>query len=200
MGHGSISWASLSPPETAGLMDRWEQQRAVRVPWLAGRVEQDGEHLTFDTCGVAAVGRWCSRWFADPDGVGDQPPAVWVERFRGSRPCSRLRCSLDATVVADAVAGFVESVLWADLPDARRLFTPCGPRGAGPLVGVNEPGLGYGARPGEVLPWQLLRAARCVAVHGTSGADLDTALIRTHAQARARLVASRACTAPGDDQ
>lgn len=188
MGDRHISWAALSAPETAGLMDRWEQQRAVRVPWLAARLQLIGEDLTFDSRGVAAVGRWCTRWFAAPDGIGDQPPVVWVQRQRGAR----LPCSLEATVVADAVAGFVESVLWSELPDAQRLFTPGRPRQARPRVGANEPGLGYRAVPGELLPWQLLQAARCVAVHGTRGADLHSALPRTHTRARARLVADRA--------
>lgn len=187
MGLTAISWGALSPPETAGLMERWEQQRAVRVPWLAARLERAGLTLSFDLCGVTSVGRWCTGWFAAPDGVDDQPPVVWLEPRTGAR----LPCTADATVVADAVGGFVESVLWAEQRHAQRLFAPRAPRAGRPQIGTNEPGLGYLEPTADPLPWQLMQCIRGVAVRGTRGRDLRQDLTQEYAAARARLTTDR---------
>lgn len=187
MGLTAISWAALSPPETVGLMERWEHQRAARVPWLAARLERAGLTLSFDPCGVSSVGRWCDGWFAAPDGVDDQPPVVWLERRTGTGPV----CTADAAVVADAVGGFVESVLWAEQDLARRVFAPRGSRDAPPPLGANEPGLGHGEPTDVALPWRLMHTIHGIALHGAQGGDLRRHLTWEYAAARARLAADR---------
>lgn len=187
MGLAAISWAELSPPETAGLMQRWQHQRAVRVPWLAARLERQGRTLSFDPYGVSAVGRWCTEWFAAPDGVDDQPPVVWLEQRAGAR----LLCTEHATVVADAVGGFVESVLWTEQRHARRIFAPRTVGRGLPQIGANEPGLGHVQPTDVALPWRLMQAVRGIALRGTRGRDLRGALTTEHVAARARLAADR---------
>lgn len=187
MGLTAICWAELSPPETVGLMERWEHQRAARVPWLAARLERAGLTLSFDPGGVSSVGKWCAEWFAAPDAVDDQPSVVWVERRSGAR----LPCTEDATVVADAVGGFVESVLWAEQGHARRIFAPRAVGAGRPQIGANEPGLGHVEPTDVALPWRLMQAIRGIALRGTRGRDLRRDLTREHTAARARLAADR---------